>query len=224
MRGDPEVRFTPIGKLDVDAEDAWSSVLGATVSLLASSPEASAKKDVEKQGAIEFKKQFAEGISVTVDLCTGLIRSGLGHTPRGKMGAPGVGETKQIAVELQPGGLMIFGPQPASQGMTILADVPKGTAHLALACSDQAEALARAFLEGREPPRGSVLVARDVRGKATVRTGAARCPVSLVATPAPGASEAVIFNWRRPSAETAKAAGGRLIDCPAAAPLRSPAR
>ena len=223
MRGDPEVHFTPIGKLDVDAEDVWSSVLGAATSLVANSPEASAKQDVVKQGAADFKKQFSEGISVTVDLCSGLTRSGLGHTPRGKMGAPGVGETRQIAVELQPGGLMIFGPQSASEGMTIEADVPKGTVHLVLACNDQAEALAKTFLEGRALPRGSVLAGRDVRGRATIRTGAARCPVSLVAELAPGASEAVTLNWRRPAAEAARSTGGPMIDCPEAAPTKAPA-
>jgi hypothetical protein len=224
VQGDPEVQFTPIGKLDVDAEGAWSSVLSATASLLASSPEQSARRDAKTQGATDLKKQLAEGISVTVDLCTGMIRSGVGQTSPGEMGALGVGETEQISVELHPGGVMIFGPQLASEGMTVLADVRNGTARLLLMCNDQAQALAKAFLGGRDLPRRSVLTARDVRGKAIVQAGAARCPVSLVATVVPGSSEAVSLNWRRPQAEAAQSTGGPMIYCPGAAPAKGATR
>ena len=224
LQGHPDVQFTPIGKLDVDAEGAWSSVLGAASSLLANSPGDSASKDVKEQGATQFRRRFAEGISVTVDLCTGMIRSGIGHTPRGKMGALGVGETKEITVELHPGGVMIFGPQAASHGMTVNADVSKGIARMLLVCNEEAQAMARAFLDGRALPRGSVLASRDVRGKATLRTGAARCPVSLVATLAPGTSEPATLSWRRPAAEAARSGGGPLIDCPQAAPAKGAAR
>ena len=157
LQGDPDVKFTPIGKLDVDAAGVWSSVLSTGASLLANSLEDSAKSEVKKQGATAFKQQFADGLSVTIDLCTGLTRTGIGHIPRGKMGAPGVGETKQIAVEVQPGGVMIFGPQSASKGrgMTVDADVSKGTARLMLVCNDQAETLAKAFLDGRQSAPGS---------------------------------------------------------------------
>lgn len=217
MQGDPDVQFTPIGKLDVDAEGAWSSVLGAAASLVATSPGASASENAEEQGLTQFRKRFKEGISVTVDLCTGTIRSGIGHTARGKMGPAGVGQTKEITAELQPGGVMVFGPQAASHGMTVNADVSKGTARLMLVCNDQAEAMAKAFLDGRELPRGSVLASGDVRGKATLRTGAARCPVSLVTTLAPGTSGPASLSWRRPAAEAATSSGGSLIDCPHAA-------
>jgi hypothetical protein len=216
LQGDPDVQFTPIGKLDVDAEGAWSSVLGAAASLVATSPGASASENAEEQGLAQFRKRLKEGLSVTVDLCTGTIRSGIGHTARGQMGPAGVGETKDITVELQPGGVMVFGPQAASHGMTVNADVSKGTARLLLVCNAQAEAMAKAFLEGRDVPRGSVLASRDVRGKATLRTGAARCPVSLVTTLPPGTSESATLSWRRPAAEAATSSGGPLIDCPGA--------
>jgi len=170
----------------------------------------------------QFRKRFAEGPSVTIDLCTGTIRSGIGHTAPGMMGAPGVGETRESTVELQPGGVMVFGPQAASHGMTINAEVSKGSARMLLMCNDQAQATAKAFLDGRDLPRGSVLASRDVRGKATLRTGAAHCSVSLVATVAPEASESVTLSWRRPAAEAATSSGGPLIDCPLAAPAKAP--
>jgi hypothetical protein len=56
-------------------------------------------------------------------------------------------------------------------------------------CNYQAEAIAKAFLDERDLLRGSVLASRDVRGKATLHTGPARCPVSLVTAAAPGISE-----------------------------------
>ena len=108
--------------------------------------------------------------------------------------------------------------------MTVDVDVRKGTARLLLLCNDQAQAQANAFLAGRDPPRGSFLVARDVRGKATVRTGAARCPVSLIATAASGSSEAVTLTWRRPALEAAQSTGGPMIYCSGQAPARAPAR
>jgi hypothetical protein len=140
------------------------------------------------------------------------------------MGAAGVGETREITVELKPGGVMIFGPQAASHGMTVNADVSKGTARLLLVCTDQAQAMAKAFLDGRELPRASVLASRDVRGKATLRAGAARCPVSLVATLGPRPTESSTLSWRRPAAEAATSSGGPLIDCPQAAPGNAVAR
>ena len=52
------------------------------------------------------------------------------------MGALGVGETKEITVELRPGGAMVFGPQAASHGMTVNADVSRGTARMLLVCDN----------------------------------------------------------------------------------------
>ena len=179
--GEPEVHFSPIGKVTVDAEGAWSSVLSAMGSLFATSPEEAAKKEAKALGAIEFKKQFADGLSVTVDLCTGLARFGLGRTAKGKMAARGVGETGQVSVELQPGGLMIFGPRLAGDGMTLKAHVPTGTAGMTLVCNDQAEVLAKAFMEERALPSVHLLASKAIRGTATVRARPARCPVTVVA-------------------------------------------
>jgi hypothetical protein len=214
LRGEPEVRFTPLGKLDVDAEGAWSSVLGAVASVLAKSPSTSAKQEAAKQGLSAFKEQLAAGLSVTVDLCTGLTRSGVGHTPRGTMVAPGVGETKNVSVELHSGGLMVFGPHAAGDGMTVNAEVAGGKARLQLVCDEHVGELAQAFLDGRAPPRGPVLTSRDVGGKATLRAKAARCPVSLVATLPAGGPDTVTLSWRRPATETARSTGGPLIHCP----------
>ena len=87
--------------------------------------------------------------------------------------------------------------------------------------------MAKAFLDGaRSAPRDPVLASRNaVRGKATLRAGAARCPVSLVATLAPGTSEpATPASWRRPAAEAASSSGGPLIACPQATAAGSAAR
>jgi hypothetical protein len=215
LRGEPQVKFTPVGELDVDAEGAWSSVLGAVASVMSSSPKDSAKQDAEQVGATEFKRQLARGLTVTVDLCSGLVRSELGHTPRGQMAAPGVGETKNVAVELEPGGLMIFGPQSAEDGMTVEAEVTAGNARLALVCRPQAEALAKAFLAGRAAAAsaGPVLLSKDVAGKTTMQIQATRCPVSLVAQAVPGSQAPARLQWRRPTAEAIKSGGGPLLEC-----------
>jgi hypothetical protein len=205
--GQPDVKFSPIGKLDVDGEGAWSKVLGAAASLLASSPEESAKEDAQKQGATEFAKQLSAGLSVTVDLCTGTSRTTPGHTPRGKM-AP-AGESKGIAVELQPGGALFFGPNDVDDGLTIETEVTEGKARLQLMCNAEAQAQAKAFMAG-QPLAGATLAAKDVSGKATLHLDSAPCPVTLVAQLPPNTPTPAKLTWRRPQSTPTTTP---LIDC-----------
>jgi hypothetical protein len=218
--GEPEVQFAPVGKVNVDAEGAWSSVLSALGSVFAASPEEAAKKEAKALGAIAFKERLADGVSVTVDLCTGLTRFGLGRLARGKMAAPGIGQTGEVSVELQPGGLMIFGPLLAGGGMTLKAHVPAGTAGMILVCNDQAELLAKAFLEERALPGVHLLASRAIRGTATLHARPARCPMTVVARwlAVSRAGTPVMLDWRRPVAESGRSTGGRLIDCAAQKP------
>jgi hypothetical protein len=167
----PDVTFETIGGVEVDPEGIYSSVLGAVSSLVvsslvASSPEAQAEAQATSRGTLETKRKFAQGISITVDLCTGLIRSGFGRTVQGTMHPAGVGESQRIWVDLEPGGVIIIGPENAPTAMTVDVAVSSGGVDVALMCNHAAEMIARAFMEGRDPPDVAVLASKDVRGHA----------------------------------------------------------
>lgn len=213
---EPRVTFATIGGVKVDPKGVWSSVVGAVSSLAASSPQAQAEKQATSQGIREMRRKFAQGISITVELCTGLVRSGFGRTVKGTMRPPGVGESKQIQVELEPRGVMIIGPENAPRAMTVEVAVSSGAVHVALVCNRAAEALARAFMKGRRPPELPVLASKDVRGQATLVARSPRCPVSLVARALPRpdvAGPAAVFSWRRSAGESAQSTGGPIISC-----------
>jgi hypothetical protein len=216
----PEVTFTPVGGIDVDSKGAWSAVVGALGTLFAHSPEALAKGEAKDQGGHELERQLGDGLSVTINLCTGLSRFGLGRHPKGAMDPPDAGETKRVPVELQPGAVMVFGPQLVGEGgFTANVDATNGTVHVELACRDQAEAVAAAYVDGKPLPAIKTLAEKDVTGKDSLRVGGAHCEVSLIArslAPAPNAP-AVTFAWERPQGEVARSAGGPLIACERAA-------
>jgi hypothetical protein len=214
----PDVAFAPVGGIDVDAKGAWSSVIGALGSIFAQSPEHLANKEAKDQGGHELQKQLSDGLSVTVNLCTGLSRFGLGREPKGAMDKPDAGETKNVLIELQPNALMVFGPQLVGDaGFTANVDSPTGTVHVGLACRDQAEALAAAYAEGQPLPRIKVLASKDIRGKGSLRVTKASCQVQLIAQLLDPKAPALTFGWQRPPAEIAKSTGGPLIPCEPAA-------
>jgi len=214
----PDVTFTSVGGIDVDAKGAWSSVLGAMGSVLAQSPEHLAKKEAQDQGGHELQKQLTDGLSVTVNLCSGLTRFGLGREPKGAMDKPDAGETKNVPIELQQNAVMIFGPQLVGDaGFTANVDSPDGTVHVDLACRDQAEALAAAYIDGQPLPRIKTLASKDIRGKGSLRVAKASCQVQLIAQSLEPNARPFNFAWQRPPAEVAKSTGGPLISCEVAA-------
>jgi len=204
----PEVDFRPIGDLDVDRESAWASIVGGIGSLLGQSPESVAEKQADKEGTGEMGKQFARGLSVTVQMCTGVARFGLGRPDSGRMMAPEVGESTRVPAELHPGGLLLFGPYPAARGFTMPAQTSGGAARIELMCADDAEGLARAYAEGGVMPPRKLLAASEVRGKAVVKVKRQRCPVVVAAWPLGDVT--VSLDWKRPPWE---GAAGKLIDC-----------
>ena len=210
----PDVTFTPVGGIDVDAKGAWSSVVGALGSVFAQSPEHLAKKEAQDQGGHELLKQLSDGLSVTINLCSGLSRFGLGREPKGAMDKPDAGETKTVPIELQPNAVMIFGPQLVGDaGFTANVDSPDGTVHADLVCRDQAEALAAAYAEGQPLPHIKTLASKDIRGKGSLRVTKASCQVQLIAQSLEPNARAFNFAWQRPPTEVAKSTGGPLISC-----------
>jgi len=209
---DPEIEFATIGDVDVDRQDVWSSVVGAVGTIFTDSPEDVAQGEAKSRGTQQLAAKLANGIVVTVNLCTGLMRTHLGRVPKGEMAAADVGETKRIPVSTQPGGVMIVGPQRAEDGLTLQADGLEGGARLTLVCAKHADTIATEFLAGRITSTVPILGTVDIRTKAKLRIRPTSCPVVVVVTPLD--DEPARFAWERPTSEIAHSMGGPLIHCP----------
>ena len=211
----PEVTFTPLGDIDVDRKGLWSSVVGAAASVFGQSPEHMAKGEAREQGGRELEKQLADGLSITINLCTGLSRFHLGREPKGTANKPDAGETKKVPIELQPNALMVFGPQPVgAAGFTANVESPAGALRLTLACADQADLLAAAYVAGQPLPVVKTLLTKDIQGKGTLAIARANCQVALIAQQRDPIERALTFDWQRPLTETARSTGGPIIECP----------
>lgn len=215
----PEVKFTTIGNVEVDRQGVWSSVVGALGTAFATSPEDAAAEQAQSQGTSELAAKLAHGLAVTINLCTGLSRVQLGRPAEGEMAAADVGETRHVPVEIQPGGVMIIGPQLAAEGMTLQAVAQQGGMRLTLVCAKDAETIATEFMAGRITSTVPVLGAVDVRTSARLRIKPTSCPVDVVVTPLDSAPAR--FAWERPTSEIARSTGGPLIHCPTE-PSRKP--
>jgi hypothetical protein len=212
--GAPKIQFEPVGEIDMNEEGAWSAVVGAMSAVFADSVDERAEKESRKHGTKEFRKSFGDGMAVTMDLCTGMTRFGLERPATGKMVTPDVGETRKVDAELQPGGLLVFGPHQAPHGMTVKVHSSGGPVRAELVCQEDADAVAQAFVsDGQAPRTGRALASAVVTGDATLRARAAKCPVVMVARPLPGAKHPVVFDWQRPAAEAARAMGGKVLQC-----------
>lgn len=205
----PDIKFSPLGKIDVDRDGTWSSILGAVSSIFASSPEKQAHDTAKHQGTEQFAYELADGMAVTIDLCTGLSRFNLGRPVKGAMQYADAGETRNIAIELQPRGVLMFGPQLAPNGMTVNVDAREGAVRIGLACQQQANELADAWLAG---DLGEVpyLAMADVYAHGRVHVPPQRCPVVVVAR---SLDQPAAFDWQRPASEIAGSTGGAIIHC-----------
>jgi hypothetical protein len=206
----PSVRFTPVGDISVDSKGAWSSIVGSLGSIFGKSPHKLGAADARKQGLEQFQKAFAQGFSITANLCTSEVVFSLLKKPKGTMDPPEIGQTEQVAAELQPNGVMMFGPFPAPAGMSIDAVVEGGSARLYLACLGQAEQVAQAFLDNRLN-HARPLAAEVVSGHAKLKAPPGGCRVAVVARsilPKP-----VMIRFARPLHEATQAAGGPIVPC-----------
>lgn len=208
---EPTIDFAPVGGVEVDRKGAWSSVIGGVSSLFASSPEKQARKQATKEGTHQFENELADGMAVTINLCTGLTRFNLGRPPRGAMQAADAGESRKVPIELQPGALMLIGPQLAPDGMTIEVDARQGAARVAMACASKADELAEAYL-GDNNGEVPYLATADVRTTAKLHVPPQRCPVVVIAKSLETTQPAVI-DYLRSQRETARSTGGPIIDC-----------
>jgi hypothetical protein len=209
----PDVKFEPIGAIPVDEQGAWSNVVGSLSSTFGSSPSEQADGQARDQGTERFQRKLTEGFAATFDLCTGLLRFGLGRPALGAMIPATPGDSPRVPVVLQPGGVMIYGPYPAPHGLTIDTDARTGTFHLAIMCNREAQQVAAAFVAGAPMPAVRTLASRTVAGHARVTAKPASCPMSVVAWSMGPTAPAVVFDWQRPPRQAAAVIGGPVLEC-----------
>ena len=191
----------------------WSSVVGSLGAAFDESPSKLGAKQAKQQGKQQFESQLAGGLTVAIDLCTGTQRFKIGRVEKGSLGVPEAGDSRSVPVELQPGALMVFGPEIATHGMTVKIDAQGGAVQVGLACQDQAELAAQAFVDGKPPQLVTTLAQAPISNHGVLEIKATSCPVvviarSLAATP-------VTFDYQRPPTEKARSTGGPVIHCAA---------
>jgi hypothetical protein len=206
----PDVKFTPIGDIEVDAKGLWSSILGGFSTVIGQSPSEQSKDQADKQGTATFQNELVQGMTVAIDLCTGYRRFTTGRPPKGELGPPDPGESKNRPVEIHPGGLMVFGPYEAPHGMhvTLHSD---GAIRAGLACIDNIYPAAQGFIAETEQPLTKTLAQKDINGDGKLAIGEQRCKVALMVRSL--AQQKVTFDWQRPPREIARSTGGPAIHC-----------
>jgi hypothetical protein len=206
----PDVKFEPIGDVDVDEKGLWSEVVGGLSTLFASSPDEQGAQQARKQGTNEFENQLGEGMTVAIDLCTGYQRFTLGRPQKGQLGPPNPGETLKQPIELAKNGMIVFGPYFAKSGMhaQIRSD---GPVRMGLACAEDVDAAVDAYVHHQALPVIPTLAQQDVTGEGSLKIKPQRCKVVLVAKSL--TENKVRFQWTRPAQEIAMSTGGPAIHC-----------
>jgi hypothetical protein len=208
----PVVDLDPIGGVAVDRSGAWSSLVATVASAFARSPSREGAKEAKREGTQSFMAQLAEGLTVTIDLCTGVARSEVGHIPKGQLAPPGVLEPSTTEFELEPGGVLMLGPNRAQDGMTVQVDAPAQIS-VALVCVDDAEAVARAYLDGTTPAALTTLAETHDGGATALTVPAQRCPVAVVARSLATSGPPLQFTVQRSSTEIGWSNGGPAASC-----------
>jgi len=213
----PQVQFSPIGGVAVDEKGLWSKVIGAVSSLVMESPDEQGTHEAKQQGTQQFANELSDGMTVAVDLCTGYQRVSLGRPQKGALGKPNPGESHRVPIELQPGGVMVFGEYLAPHGMRV--DLHSdGAVRVGLACADDVARISDAFVNDRDRAPVPTLAQALIQGEGHLKIKPTSCKVALVAQ----AVEArpITFDWRRPPSESARATGGPAIRCGTLSPTR----
>jgi hypothetical protein len=206
----PDVKFDPVGDVDVDEKGLWSDVIGGLSTVFGASPDEQGEKQAKKQGTHEFEDQLADGMTVAIDLCTGYQRFSMGRPQKGDLGPPDPGETKEKPVAISPGGMLVFGPFLAPDGMTVKINA-NGPLRVGLACEDDVRPAVDAFVNEQPEPAIRTLDQADVNGSGSLKIKPQKCKVALVTKSL--SQERVTFGWQRPASEIAQSTGGPAIRC-----------
>jgi hypothetical protein len=149
-----------------------------------------------------------QGVTITVDACTGQVRAGFGKSPEVTTPKPSAAKPSSAPIVVHQGGLLVFGPETVGEQMTIVVDVSSGTVHIDVACRAQADKLADQFRRGAPLPALKTLASGDVTSSARLRVADGHCPVAMIAQARTSAAK---FSWKR---EPPAPPGEALIKCP----------
>ncbi|HUJ59147.1 MAG TPA: hypothetical protein VLX92_11665 [Kofleriaceae bacterium] len=193
------VTFTPSGTADVETtptpnEDrepgqaiAASPVRDAVVGALSIAIEPPGNAPVL---APPHSDALAAGLTVRFPLC---LPSELYDFNNG-VALPDPAGSPATTIELHPGTLALFGPEPSSGPIDVLVRASHGTAHAALECQADAEREARGYLAGT-PTQVRELAGADVRGEARLHVASASCPIAIALRDR-GRANADLHWWR----------------------------
>jgi hypothetical protein len=201
----PDVKFEPLGKVDVDAHGLWSSIIGGVATVVGKAPGKEARKQVEQQGQQSFASKLDDGMTVTFNACSGSTRSQFGLLPPGTEAPLDVGDTAKIEVELKRGGVLVFGPEYATRPVSIDVRAASGPVHVEAACLSETEKLAKAYAAGEPLPQIETIAAAQISGHRQLALAKPRCPFAVIARSEGGT---VSLRWKREPPP-----GAALIDC-----------
>jgi hypothetical protein len=202
----PDVKFEPLGKVQVDEHGLWSSIIGGIATVIGKAPGKEARKQVEQQGQQSFASRLDDGMTVTFNACSGSTRSQFGLLSPGIEAPLDVGDTTKVEVELKRGGVLVFGPEYATRPVSIDVRAASGPVHVEAACLDQTEKLAKAYVAGEPLPQIKTIAAAQITGHRQLALARPRCPFAVIARSEGGT---VSLRWKREPPP-----GAALIDCP----------
>lgn len=201
-----EANFQVSQDIDVDAEGIWGSIVGGAASLIGKSPEARAKKTINKKGSSKIESKLSHGLTLVLDLCTGQRYTKFGKLAAGELpdtATPAEGKNFQVnnRAQLHAKGLVLSGPFETTQPVIAKLSLAKvgGGVHAALVCKQQAEVLANQYLAGETLGEIDTLTEQQVTKTAPVTLEAepsVNCPVMLVMRPMNDHKDPVTLNYR----------------------------
>lgn len=199
-KGEPGIRFSQVGDIDVDEEGLWASVLGGVASVFIHSPEKLASETIQQMGRKKLEQKLTEGFSVAADFCTGQTFMKLAKLSKEQLISSveqkPPGETKRV--HMHPEGLIIAGPFNA-ESETLQIKVNGTSANqlqARLICLDFAERLAEMFIKDKSLPDDRILATNEGGSLLTVEAAPGNCPVALVARPAGKTERPFNFSYR----------------------------
>lgn len=212
-KGEPQVRFSQVGDIEVDEEGLWASALGGVASVFMHSPEKLTTETFQQLGRKKINQKLAEGLSAAVDFCTGQTFTQLAKLSKEQLISSveqkPASETRHV--QMHPDGLVIAGPFSA-ESETLQIKINGTSANqlrAQLVCQDSAERLAGAFMKNESLPDVRVLATNEGGSLLTVDAAPGNCPIVLITRPSGKSERPFNFSYRVTEQRTMKP----IADC-----------